>query len=290
MKINGIEFAIDPNVQVCAVRIGPEQAKVAIDNMVDNQRPRSIGKTREYAKMMSEGKWKVSNDAAIVCNGKWLNANHRLHAILESGKEQTILLLKTEDESILRVVDGGKLRRVADVLKMETGTIYASDIATISSLILAYSKGLLTSAGTNMGSSGAMRTIAVSKIITRQDRIAYAVRYRNPLLEAAQFAAHLYEVQGALVTKSLAGAVYYLIKEKDGETVANEYLTGLFTGEGMSASQKQLRLFLFRDVTGRKKTNSVTKFGIILKSYISHRNGTCPAQLMLKSSELFPKL
>jgi hypothetical protein len=287
MKINNVEFKEDSNVDVRAIIVTPQLAKVAIENMSKTQRPCSLGKVREYAKEMTDGKWKVSNDAMVVCGDEWVNANHRLHAIVESGVAVTMLCLRSPDSSIIRVLDGGKPRSISDVLKMETGTSYHRVVAAIANLVLPYQRGMLTSGGTNTTNAA---EIAIKRLTTRQERIAFVVKHQKAFLEIAIFVEALYNKYGPIMPTSMAGAVYHIIFLVDGKSAAEDYITGIYTGDNISGAQKMIRQSLIKDAASRKKMPSIVRFGTVLKTYLSHRNGTVPGLVLLKSSEAFPKI
>lgn len=289
MKINGILFEEDKSVEVYAVRVGPEQAKVALENMTANQRKTSHLKVREYAKEMIGLKWKVSNDAAVICGDVWLNAKHRMEAIVQSGTTQTLLLLNTLDESIIRVIDGGKPRRISDVLKMDSGISYSSQVAGVGTHLLAYERGLLTSGGTNRG-SGPKETISMKRLVTSQDRIEFCLRRRNDLLEAVLLVTPLANKYGALLTVLYGAVVFCIIKKADGEKAALDFLNPFYSGDEASGVIKQLRVLLIRDSQSRNKMLPVRRLGTALKAYIAHRSGIVPGQLMLKGNEEFPKV
>lgn len=288
MKINGIEFKEIASVKVLAVEIGPEQAQVAIANMVENQRKPSRSRIMEYAREMIAGKWKVSNDAAIVCGDRWLNANHRLHAIVESGTTQTLLLLKTDDESVMRIADGGLPRSMGSVLKMEADIQGGLQFAAVGNLLFAYERKLLTAAGVNMV-GGNVRSVDSSGIVTRQEKIDYHLKRRKLIQSAIQFVSPLY-VKYRILSKTSAAALHIIIQQKDGVDAAESFITGLYTGDKISPPQKVIRHALIRNASLKAKLPPITMFGMVLKSYLSHRSGDTPDKIALKSSEEFPKI
>jgi len=261
---------------------------VALEHMVKNQRNLSAGRVREYVKQMQDGKWSVSNDAAVVCDGEWLNANHRLHAIVESDTEQTILVLSVLDNSILRIMDGGKPRSIADVLKMETGTQYNKHITSIGMLLLAYKKGLLSCGGSNLIQQGCPG-MSMKKLVTRQDKIGFLVKNQAMLMDVASMVSGLNEKYGIL-TVCVAGCAFQIIRDKDGIEKAIPFINSLYSGEGMDGAVKMLRQYLIKDSTQRNKSSTVVRLGMVLKAYISSRNGNIPGQLAIKSNETFPEV
>lgn len=286
MRIGNIEFEIIKDACVEPVMVTPEAAAKAITAMADNQRAISPKKVNEWAKEMSAGKWMLSNDAAVVCRGEWLNAQHRFAAIVQSGKAQPMLILDVQSPSIMRVIDGGHPRRVSDVLKMETGMPYSKDVTAIADKVLAYDRGILTSAGSGYVSA----TTTERKLITRQERIAYAEKCSKRLIEIITQVRPWSEKFGPVLSVMLAGAAWYIIERSDGEQAAMTFVEGMFSGENLSGAQKVLRSQIIRDATARKRLPVVSKFGLVLKAYLSHRNGTVPGNLALRSNEEFPRI
>ena len=289
MKINGIEFKEDLSVEVRALRIGPDQAKVALEHMVKNQRKLSPARVREYVKQMQDEKWGVSNDAAVVCDGEWLNANHRLNAIVDSGTEQTMLVLFVADSSIMRIMDGGKPRSLGDVLKMETATTYAKDISSIGLLYLAYKKKLLTCGGSNLMQGSQTEGLSLKRLITRQDKIAFLIKNQKDLLTIAE-AVKVWNTEFGVLPVSVGGAAFLAIEEKDGSAVASKFLEAVYSGDNMDGATRLLRQFLVKDANCRKRCPQVVKLAMCLKAYTSSRNGTVPGQLSIKSTDSFPEI
>jgi len=293
MNIHGIKLRVTKSVLVSVVTIGPAEAKVILEHMSKDQRKLSPAKVREWAKEMTTGRWKVSNDALVYLSSadEWVNGQHRLHAIIESGTEQDFIVLATEDASIIRVLDGGKARWVSDVLRMQGCNTYSKDIAGVGYWLLSYDRGLLTSGGTNMGAGGTGGGgISIKKLVTRQDRIEFCEKNAKRLTEIITYVRPLTDKYGSHLTPTMAYTLFAIIAKADGDDKARDYVTGIITGDDMSGAQKLVRTMLIRDVSARRKLPACTKLGMALKAYLSHRNGTIPGLLILKSNEAFPKV
>ncbi|MDE2096163.1 MAG: hypothetical protein KGL39_02885 [Patescibacteria group bacterium] len=301
INIGGIEFEVAPEVEVFAVKFGPKQAEAAIRNMTSNQRTLSNAKKLEYAKEMAAGKWKVSNDAAVVCGDEWLNSNHRLNAIVESQTEQVMLVLKTDDSSIMRIIDGGKPRQISDVLFMETGTTYSKDITSIGLLSMAYMRNTITASHSRTGidvvtNDTKLDGLPVKRLITRQEKVAFIMKHRLLLLKCAEFTSILYRKYGPSCNRSIAGALMFLAidaskNKAKTESIVTEFLNQMFSGESASPAVKKLRTIFLKDAISRRKIPTPTKFGLLIKTYNTHIvNGQPLGHLSLKESEKFPEI
>jgi hypothetical protein len=284
MKLNE-----DAGVKVSAVKVAPEHAVEMLSAMTDQQRKPNQSRVNEYAKEMTLGNWRVSNDALIEIGGKYYNGQHRLLALIKSQTTQTFLLLRATDPALMRVIDGGKPRSIGDALQVEGLAGYSKAIVSMGVLALAYERKLLTCGGSNMSDAGGGR-VSEKKLCTRQEKIEYCLRHQKALRNIATEVHRLYENSGQILPCSTAGALWFIIAKKDGEDKAREFIEGVSTGDGITPAQKAYRVSLIRDLTMRRKMSAVVRFAIGLKAYISHRNGTTPAKLSVKVTEDFPTI
>ena len=100
------------------VSISPEMAKEMLD-LSDKTgfRNRNLSKriVARYADAMAKNEWGLSNDAiAVTSDGKVLNGQHRLHAVISSGTTQKFLVLEDADEMMFKYLDNGTLRTMND--------------------------------------------------------------------------------------------------------------------------------------------------------------------------------
>jgi hypothetical protein len=86
-----------------------------------NNRPTNARRVAELTKAINDGQWLLSHQGiALGSNGVLLDGQHRLHAIVLSGKAVPILLSHDCDPSIFRVVDTGQKRSAGQVLAIES--------------------------------------------------------------------------------------------------------------------------------------------------------------------------
>lgn len=70
------------------------------------------------ANEMEHGNWKLTNQAIGICPHGVFDGQHRLAAVVASGRTIRTAVMYTKDESIIEAVDRGRRRSVADDLKI----------------------------------------------------------------------------------------------------------------------------------------------------------------------------
>ena len=118
----------------------PEQAARALEHNESNRNIRPLV-VNKYARMMSHGLWGECPQP-LVFNGKSvLDGQHRLSAVVKSGKTVTFWVCRAATEEVRKLLDGGIRRTVADVLGMEYGYTHATRIAAIAKWCVLLEKG-----------------------------------------------------------------------------------------------------------------------------------------------------
>lgn len=99
--------------------ITPKMAEEYLTHNTGN-RPLSQRLIKTYVDIMNAGKWQISNDA--ICfdtEGKLLNGQHRLHAVIQSGVTCSFYVGRNFDTDAFSIMDNGKKRSAGDVLSIE---------------------------------------------------------------------------------------------------------------------------------------------------------------------------
>ena len=100
------------------VNITPE---IATDLLKGNTNNRGLSRSRvkSFAKQISQGKWrKTGQGISVAANGRLLDGQTRLHAVVQSGKAATMVISWNCDEDSFAVFDTGRARNATDVLKI----------------------------------------------------------------------------------------------------------------------------------------------------------------------------
>lgn len=98
--------------------IGPARAKAYLEKNTSN---RPLRKTRvaKYARAMSSGEWRVTNQGiGFNCDGSLLDGQHRLHAIIEAGVPVRMAVTRGLDRESMFGIDVGATRNVSDIARV----------------------------------------------------------------------------------------------------------------------------------------------------------------------------
>lgn len=121
--------------------ITPRKAAELLKRNEKNRRL-TRGKVKEYAKAMKEGRWRF--DAMPICistEGRLLNGQHRLEAIIESGVPQTMSLWWNIEPAAQSVMDTGRKRSFGDALTMR-GETYGAHLAATTTMLKMWEEGI----------------------------------------------------------------------------------------------------------------------------------------------------
>lgn len=262
------------------VKITPETASEWLSERWGEQRTVRIGHINRLAADMSAGRFKISPDAILRIKGKLANGQHRLEAVVVSGKPQLFLVMESNDEELYKVIDAGLRRSVSDGL---IGVAYAGVIPSIARCVQAYDSGVIRAGARN--SSEIDRNKAVP---TQVEQIDYCQANQEILCEAACFVTSLYE-QVNILQRSIGGAIYIIGSKRGKLDKAKEFLTKVYV-EGGNNSAGDLRNRLIANRGSKSKLNAGYIFGLTLKSFKSFCLGTRPGSLKWSSDESFPEI
>ena len=123
------------NVSVAIERIGP---RVARDYMAMNTKNRNLNARhmKRLRSSMLAGEWWMNGETIIFgADGSLLNGQHRLTAVIESGVEIDVLVVRGIDREAFRTLDGGRIRTTGEVLTMDGEKNGNSIAAAVQSLV-----------------------------------------------------------------------------------------------------------------------------------------------------------
>lgn len=105
-------------VKVCIMEVGPELAAKWLTGNTHNRnlRPSVVAK---YAADMRAGEWKLTGEPVqFGSDGSLLNGQHRLTAIVESGRTVQLMVVTGLDPEVQERLDQGVPRQFSDVLNL----------------------------------------------------------------------------------------------------------------------------------------------------------------------------
>lgn len=268
--------------EISIVDVSPAMATEWLENSFDGQRKVRDSHVASLATEIIEGRWKLSCDAITIIKGKLGNGQHRCWAIVMSKKTVPCLLLRTDDESLFNVIDGGIKRTVADVLGPEYQ--YSQAIAAAAKIVLMMQKNLFTRFGQNTTKKLNGESVSV---ITRGEIIDYCRENESQLIEHAQFVCPMYEKKPILLK---AFAIAFLqISCKKNKSKAIDFLRAVYLG-GDNDVTFDLRERLIKNKLAKARLPQSYLYAITIKAYKAFLAGERPAVLKMVEGEQFPKI
>ena len=99
--MNPADFGLSVEVEI----ISPEEAQAYLTNNAKHRKIKDK-KVDAYMKEMVDGKWRLNGKVIIFdSNGRLLNGQHRLSAVIKSGVSLTTLVVRGVDPSVLETND-----------------------------------------------------------------------------------------------------------------------------------------------------------------------------------------
>ena len=137
---------INVKVTHSLVDLNPELAEKWLGHNVGNRNLRRQ-KVQQYARDMREGNWHTSGQAIqFDWNGRLVDGQHRLEAVIESGVTIEVLVVKGLDPRAREVIDTGAKRTASDALKFAGHTQDATLLAAVARIADARENGYLRTA------------------------------------------------------------------------------------------------------------------------------------------------
>lgn len=136
-----------------------------------------------YVSDMQAGVWQENGESIkISADGTIVDGQHRLHAIVESGATQRMLVVRGLPMSAQDVVDTGAKRTFADVLKLHGETNY-NTIAAVTRRVDIWLRGIRTTKSSRYVSTNTqlLATLQAHPDIRTSSDVAVLVRSRVPI-------------------------------------------------------------------------------------------------------------
>lgn len=98
--------------------ITPDEARKLLERNTGNRLMRATW-VDHLARAITEGKWMVTHQGiAISADGRLLDGQHRLQAIIQAGRAVDMLVTSGVEEDAFRWIDGGRSRTMGDRVKL----------------------------------------------------------------------------------------------------------------------------------------------------------------------------
>lgn len=144
-NIVALDHPMHKPVEFEIVDVTPELATELLEHNIRNRNVREQV-WRKYARDMRAGKWIVAESIKIDWNGRIIDGQHRLIAVIESGVTVKMMIVRNLDPEAQSAIDSGSKRSTADALRFKGHGEYATTVAAIARVAIGWEEGALRSA------------------------------------------------------------------------------------------------------------------------------------------------
>lgn len=264
------------------IHVTPEMAKEWLDTRYDNERVLREGQVKSMARDMTTGNWFFAGDPIRFneANGKLMDGQHRLSAIVMSGVGQWFPILNLPEETRV-TFDTGSKRTLGDLLQLG-GHVHGRIVAAITRrLVIHFTTDQITTGGRFIPS----RPECVDFIEKNKDELYLAVNVAMKV------------VRNRLpMAPSAVGAAYFLCAQKDREQ-AEYFFDHLATGIGLEENSPitALRGRALRTVTSTGRPMAADdSFRFTLQAWNLYRAGASAYRIQIPrggwSKENYPEV
>lgn len=264
-------------------RIGPKKAREYLDMMPRNRRQRGRVKDR-YIKAMTKGQWKLTGEAIkFNTRGELIDGQHRLEAIIATGKTVEILVCRNVPPEAFMELDTGATRSPGDLLTV-AGYDYSNGVASAIRFITSIYK---VEAGTVSPSSLARERAAPETLLE------YAEAYSDSLVDAVR-KTMTKQARTVCSPPAMFAALYYIFAEHN-KKGADQFFDTLIDGLGYEQGRQdpiyQLRRLLeqFKANKHQKRPNFY-KAAITIKAWNAFQNRDTISSLRFSENEGWPEI
>ena len=260
------------------VEIGPELALEYLKKIVIN-RPLIRATVDFFAKQIAEGKWPETHQGIAFCkSGALIDGQHRLHAIVKSGKSVKMLVTTGVDDDAFKYIDTGRKRIASDVLFLE-GFNNSSTVAAIARKILLYESGSKRTSARSQDST--------SSQITNNDILSFAKKNKEFLYICTNLGEKYYRHNKCFTKSGWAFLVYlfYRINSDHCLSFLGKFSSGL---ELTSDSPVYVLRKRIESQTSGKRMRESHMLAITIKAWNAFRLNRKLSQLKFNDDEAFP--
>jgi len=262
-------------------KIGTAKAKKYLATMGRNRKKK--GRLRQrYIEAMEKGQWKLTGESIkFNTKGELIDGQHRLEAVIETGKEIEILVCRNVPDEAFMELDTGGTRTPSDLLTV-AGYDYTSGVASaIRNLTSIYE----IEAGGLAGSSLGRRRVDPESLLE------YAEQHGDELVAAVKKTMSR-EAKVVCGPPSLFAALYFIFAEHN-KKGADEFFDSLIDGTNLQRGGPvyELRRLLLQFAADKhNKRPNFYKAAITIKAWNAFQNRREVRALRYTENEEWPEI
>ena len=256
--------------------VTPDDAKILLAKNEGNRKVSERAVQFLYDQMVA-GDWLLTADTIkLGKNGRLLDGQHRLQALVKYGKPIDMYVAEGLDEKVFNVLDTGKTRSAADLLSMK-GYKSASNVAGSVRSILLFKNGNFATIET--GKMAKASNSQVLRWVEANPEIHEVIQYTWTIYQKFRFLSH-----------STITMLYWILSKKsqtDTDTFFEKYATGIDLSE--TNPIRHLRERLLKDSVNKSKLRVREKVALFIFAWNAFRQKKKMQQLTLQKNYVFPK-
>lgn len=189
--------------------ITPKEAETMLRKNIVN-RPVREQKVKQYMRDMLNGRWNEESGETIIIDkeGNLVDGQHRLTAVLKSGKTLKWLVVRGVEPKVQRTINTGAPRSVSDQLHIEQGYSNAALLAAIARNVYRIEHDMMAG-GTTISTEEILDTIERHPELAHSTEIAAGSRGGRSLTPIAP---------------NVLGAGHWMIREVNGQGEADMFI------------------------------------------------------------------
>lgn len=245
-------------MKVEIIDITPSIATEMLTHNIAN-RPTSEATVRLYATLMREGKWRENGEAIqFGADGRLLNGQHRLKAIVASETTQKIVVIRDVDSSTFATFDAGRKRRPGDVFALKGVELY-NITASATRMYVSLSRDKIS-----IATNGEIFTVPTNEYLYSEVYLPNQAVFNR----AVKLANRCYKKLNFLNTKEISGIYAFLVIDKQyEESFVEKFFIELFFATEMNQTIGLLRDRLIKDKISKTAMRYNFKLGLIAKTW-----------------------
>lgn len=245
--------------------ITPIMAEELLAGNTGNRRIRN-GHVDSLALLMQSGLWRADNNDAILIDteGKVINGQHRLNAVIKAGIPVTMPIRYDVDPEMYKYLDQGMKRSTEDFLSHPIAN--QAQIVSIARVITALKHGSVTLSSALHGTIASTEKVPNEWVIREvednedlyQETVRSAVRMRTILRRASL---------------STIGAFIMIIRYVGRDDALDDYVADFTALQSSESAVIAARNYITQQMLSGKKLNKTELMGVLLYSYEKLRRG-----------------
>lgn len=252
--------------------ITPQKAASMLESNYELQRTYKPAKSAVYANDMMAGKWNDSiiDPLIISKDGKLLQGQHRLHAVIMAGVPIKFYIQINADAEVFKYLDCGMPRKSSDFCNKSHAAIRCA----VAKMICATKYGDAPLRSAIQGKKKNSHTKSNTVNISRQEILDIA-NADDPKLDAAVVASDRMRHAMRCGAPTIYAFFYWLVNWIDGDEVLHEFVDDFCELVSQSPTIVAVKQTILRDAADKSVSLSPSKLlAYLLDAYENYKNGT----------------